>query len=687
MKIANTHGKTSTLQKRMFRYGGIVVSLIMLLAGLFTYFKVQRNLSELELELQHQETIQVANKMESFSMLLNSFIEQGGKLINSDLFRLFSAEVGKLGDDIQMLITYGTLDDILSENREKQSNPLLEQLPLMQNLLREFILYSDFLHGSIVNEKKQVYLSSEKTPLPISTEQSSFIQEVFVKKTVLFSPIRNSPNGPTIDIFFPITSPYSEQKNDKPVAVLIVSKIITGDLLKYLSTPIASSLTSAIYLIQKTASLEYITMHGIVEKLTNSPFTSSALSTIPFALRKSVMNSTLVYSLGMPIPKTNWILIEEIEKDIAQKEVHARTTNLIIVTMLSTLASVLLFIALWWYFMEKEQRALARDFKSLYLVIDEQKELLSGINSSLTEMISLSDTEGILQYVNSSFAKKLGKHSEEILGKNLEEIFGFDTAKRITTFDRTIYSSGTIFTFEEIIFIHSKKYHFQITRTPYRIHETISGIVSVYRDITDIVNARERNEILVQQTTEALIRTIEMRDPYLAGHTRIVSECVQAIAPFLSCSEDSIKALHTASKLSQIGKLCIPSEILTKKSSLTEEEKKIMEQHVAHALSIISVIDFELPIATIIGQANERIDGTGYPNQLTENEICIEAKILAVINTFCALVKPRSYRPALEIHSALEEIKKQHIYSEDIINSLEQFLESEEGHIFTNKFI
>ncbi|MBU4476834.1 MAG: histidine kinase, partial [Proteobacteria bacterium] len=112
--------------------------------------------------------------------------------------------------------------------------------------------------------------------------------------------------------------------------------------------------------------------------------------------------------------------------------------------------------------------------------------------------------------------------------------------------------------------------------------------------------------------------------------------------------------IETAANLSQIGKMFVPNEILTKPGRLTDEEMAVMEGHVEHAYRILKDIDIAEGVLMAIYQMNERDDGTGYPKKLKRDDIFLSARILSALNVFCAMIRPRAYRGAKEPQQALE---------------------------------
>ncbi len=162
----------------------------------------------------------------------------------------------------------------------------------------------------------------------------------------------------------------------------------------------------------------------------------------------------------------------------------------------------------------------------------------------------------------------------------------------------------------------------------------------------------------LEGTVQALSAIGERRDPYTAGHSRRVAELACAIAEELGLPKDRIEGLRVAGLLHDIGKTSVPAEILAKPSRLTELEFDMIKAHPQVAYDILSRIDFPWPVAEIILQHHERLDGSGYPHGLKGEEILFEARILAVADVVEAMSSHRPYRPAHTLEEALEEIER-----------------------------
>jgi putative two-component system response regulator len=162
----------------------------------------------------------------------------------------------------------------------------------------------------------------------------------------------------------------------------------------------------------------------------------------------------------------------------------------------------------------------------------------------------------------------------------------------------------------------------------------------------------------MEGTIQVISSTVEMRDPYTAGHQRRVAALAGAIATQMGLPEDRIDELRMAGIIHDLGKIAVPAEILSKPGRITEAEFNMIKCHPQAGYDILKDIEFPWPIAQIILQHHERMDGSGYPQGLSGDDILMEARILAVADTVEAMASHRPYRPALGIDKALEEISK-----------------------------
>ena len=178
-----------------------------------------------------------------------------------------------------------------------------------------------------------------------------------------------------------------------------------------------------------------------------------------------------------------------------------------------------------------------------------------------------------------------------------------------------------------------------------------------------------------KQTMEGIIQAmalaVESRDPYTAGHQRRVACLAGAIAMEMGLADETVEGIRMASIVHDLGKISVPSEILTKPMGLTDMEFEIVKNHTLVGYEILKDIEFPWPIPSMVVQHHEKMDGSGYPHGLAGDAILLESRILCVADVVEAMASHRPYRPALGIQSALEEISKNkgRLYDPEVVEA------------------
>ncbi|MFH1976979.1 MAG: HD domain-containing phosphohydrolase [Pseudomonadota bacterium] len=191
------------------------------------------------------------------------------------------------------------------------------------------------------------------------------------------------------------------------------------------------------------------------------------------------------------------------------------------------------------------------------------------------------------------------------------------------------------------------------------------GLIHVVRDITERKQAEEQLKHTLESlrkafgtTVQVMVSAVETRDPYTSGHQIRSANIARAIATELGLSQETIDGIRMAGSIHDIGKLSIPAEILSKPGKLSQLEFSLIKEHARKGYEMLKDVESPWPLAQIVYQHHERMDGSGYPRGLKEDEILMEARILAVADVVESMASHRPYRAALGINVALEEIEK-----------------------------
>ena len=316
----------------------------------------------------------------------------------------------------------------------------------------------------------------------------------------------------------------------------------------------------------------------------------------------------------------------------------------------------------------------------MQLLLREKEQWLSTILRSIGDGIIVLNSEGLISFINPVAQRMTGLDEKQALGRKFEQVFRLkDQNRQPADFEP--------FSLRESVLISKDGQEIPIEQTVALLPPDRAvgpGQVIVFRDITarkkaerELQDSWARLQRALQGTIQAISITIEMRDPYTAGHQRRVAKLAEAIGKELGMSEAQLEGLKLAAEIHDIGKIYVPSEILSKPTKLTELEYTIIKTHPQAGHEILKTIEFPWPIAEIVLQHHERIDGSGYPRGLKNGQILLEARILAVADVVEAMASHRPYRPAFGLDRALEEIKlnRGRLYGPDEVDACVKLIE------------
>ena len=649
-----------------------LIVLIIVGSGIYLYWSLHTKKQTLENEISgHLQTLATGH-VTMVSAWLDGLVLQGKRLTDSDMFRLYTSSVNVQAEDISALAVPHSDDGDSTEMIDIRA-----QQPLMQKMLGDFTAFSGFISARAVNSKSIPFLSAPQNQHPLSTEQKKLIQKALILAQPAYSSLRKEDQGLVMDIFLPILS-LPEEKQNRAVGICMFTVNATPKINDVLSLDPNRKQGERTLLVEKAYSTYREVVPWIPQKFRNitSDATPVGLHGMTFRAMQSLQGNAEVYALDKKIPDLQWWIIEEVETATANQGLRQNMFREIIISVLMTLISCLGLVLVWWRIMERERQAIALEFKQLADENARQKHFLDSINATVPELIGLKDNTGKYTYVNQTFASAIGRNVSEIQGMDDEALFGFDTGRKLLESDHQALTEDGVISTQATIFLHSVRHIFQVSKVPFRDENNDrTGLLCVYRDITEEADKEARAQRLVTQTTLALVKGVEMTDPYLAGHSALMKQLSLEMKNLLDLDPKEQQTIEIAATLSQIGKLFVDRELLTNPIKLTDEERKEMEQHVVHAAAILKDIAFDLPVRETIVQSNEFLDGSGYPNGLAGSDIMRSARVLCVLNTFCALIRPRSYRSAMSINAALAFLEKASSrYDQHIVNMLKTLL-------------
>ncbi len=690
MDVANTNRRIEDVgpdnKLKRWRATALAVFIIVaLVSSVLAYFYARSQENAYLNNLQARMQTSVEERADALAAWLKSQEDKGTRLVNSDLFRMYASDIDNYAGDISGLIMQG------GEGADKPADKpagisdadaayLREQFPLLERTLRSFAQLNGFEAGRIINRNGLILISTNSAVISLSDIQRQYIDKCVNDGKTQFAPLYADNNRGLIwDIAMPIFPP--QQAGTKVVAVLLISVSAS----KILNTTMAPSAMMAdsdkIRFVQKQGE-DYYSVDPATAAIAKigHPLTMDQAANLPFELRNSLAQGEC-YSLGLKLAQGQWWLVQESEYAASSTVVRGFWALAFGLALLITLVVGLAGFAMWWSRMSKINQRLAHSFYELANQEQLQRSLLDSINASVLDFICLKSVDGEYNYVNASMAKAFKRPADKLIGQSDQELFGYNTAKRLEMADNNVLQTAQAVFTRETIYIENVQHEFQISKVPYFGEDgEIIGIVSVFRDVTEMVRAQERQNKAMDGIVEAMVTAVEMIDPYLGGHSNRVKILAEAVAQSLNMGEEVVATVKLAANLSQLGKLFVDRALLDKQGVFTEEERAAMREEVQYAAKILRKIDFSLPIYTTVYEMNERPDGSGYPQGLTAGQISPEANILCVVNTFCAMIRPRSYREGLSVERALEIMRANPGQNDPrVVEALEQLIFSPLG--------
>ena len=293
-------------------------------------------------------------------------------------------------------------------------------------------------------------------------------------------------------------------------------------------------------------------------------------------------------------------------------------------------------------------------------VLKKSRQEFINIFKNSPEATVYTDVEGRIMNINSRFSEVFGYTLDEIKGEDIDGgiIHPPDKIEEGKQLAGKVLAEG----YSSLETIRKKKdgtlFPVLVTGSAISLVGGFKGTLTQYLDFTEQKESAEKIRKILESTIYTMVKVIEFRDPYTAGHQQRVSALATAIAHKLGLSGEKQEAVRITSLVHDIGKINLPAEILNKPGALNNMELQLIKEHASTGRDILKSTKFSWPIAEIVYQHHENYNGSGYPQGLSGLQIILEARILRVADTVEAMSSHRPYRPALGIDKALEEISQ-----------------------------
>jgi len=294
------------------------------------------------------------------------------------------------------------------------------------------------------------------------------------------------------------------------------------------------------------------------------------------------------------------------------------------------------------------------------------EETYRRIAENMADVVWVTDLDLRTTYVSPSVEKLIGESVESHLNRSMEEKFPPESLERIRSvlLEELAREGDPHADRDRTRLVEVEHYRADGQTVWVAINVSFVrdatgkavGLQGVTRDITERRHSEERIRKALGATVQAIVVTVEARDPYTAGHQRRVSDLARSIAAEMGLPAEEIDGIRMAGLIHDLGKISVPAEILSKPSRLSDLEFSLIRIHSEAGYEILKDIEFPWPIARMVLEHHERMDGSGYPRGLRGGQLLPASRILAVADVVESMASHRPYRPAIGIEAALGEI-------------------------------
>ena len=296
-----------------------------------------------------------------------------------------------------------------------------------------------------------------------------------------------------------------------------------------------------------------------------------------------------------------------------------------------------------------------------YQRIRESEERFRALGENAPDIIYTLDADGAFNYLNPAWEGILGYTQEEAIGQYFIDFLKKEDVGRFSRYLDQIKNKKETITGATGVLLtkEGKERLFNISCSPnFGPEGNVIGAIGTIKDITELEKNVEILESTLQSTIDAMAVIVESKDPYTSGHQKRVMGLAAAIAEEMHLDEKQIEGIRMAAMIHDIGKINVPAEILNKPGKLSDIEFKIIKTHPEAGYHILKNIEFRYPVAQIVLQHHEKINGSGYPAGLKGDEILIESRVITVADVVEAMATDRPYRASLGMGETLKEIEQ-----------------------------
>jgi HD-GYP domain-containing protein (c-di-GMP phosphodiesterase class II) len=352
-----------------------------------------------------------------------------------------------------------------------------------------------------------------------------------------------------------------------------------------------------------------------------------------------------------PIAGSPWVLVRKIDRAEALGDSEKRLAVILTTLIVAVAAAIALSLFLW---RQGTSVRLAKAVSRNKAIMEKMKrtaEFLQLVSDAQPTAIATIDMEGRYTFANRHAADEANSTSEAVLGKTMGEVLGPFKANLYKEINQSVLKGGAAIS-QTHTFDGTPPRIVRSEHIPLMEGGQPAGVLMIEQDVTDLFHERDRAEKTLEGLVTTLVGLLDSRVPFSSNHSSRVAMVSKAIATEMGATPEEIRTAEVTGNLINLGKLLVPHEILTKTSALSDEEREVVRRSLLDTAKMLEGVDFDIPVAAALSQAQERWDGTGYPNGLKGDEINLSARVVSLANGFVSLISARSFREAMSAEKA-----------------------------------
>ena len=540
-------------------------------------------------------------------------------------------------------ITRSELVQVYAETREATDPPaawLLDQEPYIGQLLNELVVQHDLMGAALVNAAGEVLLgggdaAGSLSPASAGRHPVGPIREVVAP---------GIGSGLAFDLFLPVSDTRAAGAAASEVS--LVMTVRAGQALDALArrNPSAADLPAG-QLIQGTSGNGPTWIDdGAIADLPGS--LAAVLS--PGAQIEPVAQGSGASLLAvMPVPGTPWAVLQRPDHAVVSGAIATFERR----AQVAAGGATLLLGGAFAFFLHtrvRRRRLVAAQADDQAEVADRFQRIVETIAAGVSDGIGFKDPEGRYVFVNPPLGRALGHDPDDVIGRTDADLVGSALARA--------HAPGG----------QPARWVTDLVNVPLPDCGRRAGgalVLAPGRELGPAARAGDEVDhhgattgpagSFLEGAIAVLVHAVELRDPFLAGHAGRLSGLALAVGHELGLDEDRLRALELAARLSQVGKIFIPDAVLAKPGRHSPDEAAEMRSHIARALELLEPARLDPAVVEALGGMHERLDGSGYPHGLRDEEVAVVARVLGVCDVFCARTAPRAYREQVSPGQAL----------------------------------